>query len=355
VNIILQNALTKEKRNAKVAATLDQHTLGHLECQACEHRRTLAMQATPIAEMTFHSASEEWLLQHKRYIAERTYGDYQQYLKPLREFFRMNMREIHIGHIREYQDWRAEKAGATRINMEGSTLQQILKEANLWEPMAPHYKPLPIPKAKCGRPLNPEQEAKLRRVCLSKPKWRLAGHCLLIMANTTCGFGELRMVKREDVDLHSRLLHIQEGAKNDFRVRTIPLNETALRSIQWLVERWEGLGGKLDTDFLLPHRAHKRGEPTDFDRPMGSIKGAFGKIRAEIGLPKLRIYDMRVHAITKLLSNPKVSTQTAKEIAGHISQAMQDRYSHQLTETKREAMSVLDSPAISTEKLKIVS
>jgi hypothetical protein len=54
---------------------------------------------------------------------------------------------------------------------------------------------------------------------------------------------------------------------------------------------------------------------------------------------------MRPHAITKLLASPKVSPQTAREIAGHISQAMQDRYSHQLVETKREAMSVLDLTA----------
>jgi hypothetical protein len=67
------------------------------------------------------------------------------------------------------------------------------------------------------------------------------------------------------------------------------------------------------------------------------------RIRKEAGLARFRVYDCRVQAITKLLSNPAISPQVSKEIAGHISQAMQDRYSIQTFETKKAALNALEA------------
>jgi hypothetical protein len=78
---------------------------------------------------------------------------------------------------------------------------------------------------------------------------------------------------------------------------------------------------------------------------MSAITSAFNGIRKQAGLPKFRVYDCRVQAITKLLSNPAVSPQVSKEIAGHISQAMQDRYSIQQFDTKMAALDALESPS----------
>jgi hypothetical protein len=55
-------------------------------------------------------------------------------------------------------------------------------------------------------------------------------------------------------------------------------------------------------------------------------------------LPDFRIYDCRVQAITKLLSDPNVSAKVSKEIAGHISPRMQDRYSIQQFSAKKRAV-----------------
>jgi hypothetical protein len=106
---------------------------------------------SPLASLSFSDAAEEWLVQHRRYIAARTIADYQQYIKALSQFFKMQLSEIHIGHIREYQDWRGKAAGATRINAELSALQQILKEAGLWKDISGLYKPFPVPKTRCGK------------------------------------------------------------------------------------------------------------------------------------------------------------------------------------------------------------
>jgi hypothetical protein len=115
------------------------------------------------------------------------------------------------------------------------------------------------------------------------------------------------------------------------------------------LDRWSDLGGNREEQFILPHRPRTPQGPWIFAEPMTAITTAFNRIRKAAGLPKFRVYDCRVQAITKLLSNPAVSPQVSKEIAGHISQAMQDRYSIQQHSTKMAALEALEHPAVRTE------
>jgi len=75
--------------------------------------------------------------------------------------------------------------------------------------------------------------------------------------------------------------------------------------------------------------------------PIGSWRKAWGKLTAKAGLSGLRFHDLRHHAITELLTNPNVSVQTTKSIAGHVSQKMVDRYAHIQLEAKRSALEAL--------------
>jgi hypothetical protein len=120
--------------------------------------------------------------------------------------------------------------------------------------------------------------------------------------------------------------------------------------MSWILERWKKLGGNDDEHYILPHRPRRPKGPWLLNEPMTAITSAFGKIRKAAGLPHFRIYDCRVQAITKLLSNPMVSPQVSREIAGHISQAMQSRYSIQQFDTKKAALDALeDRPSASVE------
>jgi hypothetical protein len=165
------------------------------------------------------------------------------------------------------------------------------------------------------------------------------------MLSTTMGFGELRHIRRRDVDTKRRCITVRDGAKNFYRDRTIPMNAAAYDSMSWILERWQKLGGREESEFILPHRPRIPQGPWIFTEPMKSVNTAFNNIRKEAGLPAFRVYDCRVQAITKLLSNPDVSPQVSKEIAGHISQAMQDRYSIQQFDTKMAALEALESPS----------
>jgi Phage integrase family len=226
-----------------------------------------------------------------------------------------------------------------------SVLQMIMKEAGQWQRIHAFYKPIPVPKRRGGHSISGDEERILREAAFSQPKCRLAAHCMMVMLSTTMGFGELRHVRRRDVDMKRKCILVRDGAKNQYRDRTIPMNASAYDSMCWVIERWERLGGKIDSEFILPHRPRVPKGPWILTEPMTGISTAFNRIRKEAGLPAFRVYDCRVQAITKLLSNPAVSPQVSKEIAGHISQAMQSHYSIQQFDTKMAALAALESPS----------
>jgi integrase len=153
----------------------------------------------------------------------------------------------------------------------------------------------------------------------------------MLMLYTGMGFGELRMVERGQLDLENKQIRVLGGAKNDERDRVVPLNVNALPHAEWLLQRWVQLGGVRGSQFLLPSRPKSIGGPWDFERPMKSIKTAWYAILKDAGLhevawKRLRIYDCRVTAVTRVLKGNKVSLHTAKKFFGHVSEAMQRRY-----------------------------
>jgi integrase len=305
------------------------------------------MTESPLSSMPLSAASAFWLEQHKRYIKPNTVRNYTGALKVLSPFFgEILLRDITITDICRYQAERGKKAGPYLLNSEISVLQMILKEARCWKQIADLYKPMRVPKRRAGHSISADEERVLREVAFSRPKWRLAAHCMMVMLSTTMGFGELRHVRRRDVDLKRKSILVRDGAKNDHRDRTIPMNAAALDSMLWILDRWERLGGHDESEFILPHRPRSKKGPWILTEPMSAITSAFNGIRKEAGLPKFRVYDCRVQAITKLLSNPDVSPQVSKEIAGHISQVMQNPYSIQQFDTKLAALQTLETPSI---------
>lgn len=342
--------ITRQSGHATAPLQFGAFRSDEFEARAEELRRE-AMHATPLAEQPISEAGKQWLKEHSRYIKPRTILDYQQYIKTLETFFLEPLNTIHIGTIRLYQDFRLTSAGASRINMELSTLQQILKEAKLWPAIAEFYRPLPTSQRGSGRSANAEDEQALLDIAFSNPRRRLAAHCILIMLKCGVGFGELRRVKFRDVDMKERVFEIVEGAKNKDRERLVPLGDQAFESMTWIMKRLDALGSHSGGDYILPHCSSRRNGPRDFSRPMGSIKKAWSGIRDEaidkIGphMAKFRIYDCRVTAVTKALASGEVSIHTAEKLFGHVSQSMQRRYYKPAMSVLRAAVDVLEKKA----------
>jgi integrase len=299
------------------------------------------------SSLTLAAAAPKWLASHHQYIRPNTIRNYRNAIRLLTESLGdILVKDVQIGHIRAYQAERGRKAGCYLINGEMSVLQMIMKEAGEWSRVKEFYKPMRVPKRRGGHSISSDEECALREVAFSRPKWRLAAHCMMVMLSTTMGFGELRHVRRRDVDMKQKCVLVRDGAKNLYRDRTIPMNSAAYDSMGWIIDRWEKLGGARDDQFILPHRPRVPQGPWLFEEPMLAITTAFNQIRIASGLRHFRLYDCRVQAITKLLSNPMVSQQVCREIAGHVSQAMTDRYSIQRFDTKMTALQALESPKV---------
>jgi integrase len=235
------------------------------------------------------------------------------------------------------------------INHEISCLAQILDKEELWTPISRLYKPLRVPKNGPGQALLEEEAIWLLEVASYKKKWQLAYLGALVSVNTTCGPGELRNLRLRDVNLQSSppMIDIAEGAKNDYRVRSVPLNADALWAMEELIKLATGKGAFLPDHYLFPGRAPRKGEASMVAKPVTSWKTAWYSLRKEAAkkYPKLatvRMYDLRHHAITSLLEDSNISEQTIKDIAGHVSKKILERYSHIRMAKKTAALAALE-------------
>jgi hypothetical protein len=158
------------------------------------------MQMYPLdASLTLAEAAPKWLEQHARYIKPNTLRNYKACLRILIPFLgKTLLKDLQIDHVRSYQAFR-EPVKNCVINSEIDILRMIMKECGEWDRIKEFYKPMRVPKRRGGHSISADEERILREVAFSRPKWRLAAHCMTVMFSTTMGFGELRHIRRRDV------------------------------------------------------------------------------------------------------------------------------------------------------------
>ena len=301
------------------------------------------MTIAALTALPFSDACDQWLESRRPYISEKTHYEYSLNIKTLSTFFGdFRLQEIDADMVRAYQRHRQQKCGAFAINHECGVLLQIRKRIGM--PLV-DYQPLPMPKAERGRALSHEERERLFRIAAANPNWEAAYLFALIAVNTSAGPKETYTLRLKDVDLERRTIRIQPGgAKNLHRIRTIPLNDEALKAARRAVQRANELGSKEPEHYLFPFRI--RGSNIhlplyDPSRHQTSFKTAWLRLRECAQIPGLRMYDLRHHAITALLENPDISEETVEDIAGHVSRRMKKRYSHIRMEYKRAAVEAI--------------
>lgn len=347
-----------------------QHSLGHVDCAACERLKEQMVSGRAFADLSFVEAAGEWIAGRRR-ISASSLRLYEKYIAELTRFFgALALRDIHLGNVVAYQRKRQEEIrgskrhcarleadqapqvsdGASRINHEIGCLGQILARAGLWVEIKRFYEPLPLPQTD-AMVLSPEEEAHLFQVARSRPRWFVAYCCALISRNTTAGPGEIRHLRLRDIELdgaEGSFIHIVEGVKNKFRERPVPLNGDARWSVLQLLDRAREIGATAPHHYLLPHRAKALGMPADLERPMGSWKKAHYAMCAEASkkfprLARLRLYDYRHTAATDLLENPSVSFTAIEHMMGHrLNSNTKRKYDHLRNSALRSAAEALD-------------
>jgi integrase len=361
-----------------------QHTLGHVDCPACKGITLAIESAAERRQIAFPDAVRDYLDQRSARLGPKTLKLYGKYAEALMNFFgEFRLSEIEIGHVVAYQRERQAQIrsskqhayaksklgesielatdGASIINHEIScVLQQVLKRAGLWTPIGKFYEPLPLPKGGPGIALSAEEERHLFQVAQSRPRWLVAYCCSLLSRNTTAGPGEIRHLRVRSVDLRARAIAIEEGVKNDYRIRTLPLNDAAYTVADMLLCRYRELMSangipESGDHYLLPHRADRRGDRPDPYRPIGSWKKAFYSLRAEAGkkyprIATLRRYDFRHTACTLMLEDATVPYAAIERLMGHrLGSKTKARYNHIRDGSLRAAVDAINTSTVAVQ------
>ncbi|MBY0496315.1 MAG: site-specific integrase [Cyanobacteria bacterium] len=159
----------------------------------------------------------------------------------------------------------------------------------------------------------------------------------VVAANTSMRPVEVKHLRRCDVDLVKRLVHVRRS-KNETSHRVIPLNASAIEAAARMFERADLLGHTEPEHYLWPACQWGRYDATN---PMLKWDTAWRALRDAADLPGLRFHDLR-HTVITELAEMGVADHVLESISGHLSRRMLEHYSHIRIDAKRQALDALD-------------
>lgn len=358
----------------------DQHTLGHLDCPACEKARNVSLSRLS-SEMLFSDAASVWLearsyvapgAARARFIRITTKNSYEAYIDSLGLFFaQLRLGEIHVGHIRQYQEARITGAapfirkrrpnrnepvapcpcGAKKVNQELSLLKMIMRRANCWtQELDEYYQPFREDPHEVQRALTPEEQQKWLEVALLQQSWWIVHWYSQLAFGTSMGPNEMRALRVGDLNLHHEIVCVPpDGAKSNYRARTIPLIRSETKwAAEQLLRRAYDLGSRESRHYLFPFcLGRSKGPRFDGDpisvydptRPMtvSGIKKPWDEVRAASGLTWFTRLDTRHTALTRWAESGMTMAELMS-MAGHITVRMMRHYMHISDGVKRRAL-----------------
>jgi integrase len=319
-----------------------------------------AQELPDLAGMPLDTATEKWLTIRKTEVAPSTYSIDKERVKALKK--RLGGRILSTlapQDIRNYQLARRQDVAPVTVNCEIKVLRLLLKEAHLWQRFEPHFKPLRERTSPVGKALTPAEHEKLFKVVMNNPQSASSYFAAVIAAETTMRGGEIKQLRRGDVDLIEGVVRVHRiTTKTDAGERIIPLTASAKWCFSQLLKRAELLGATEPEHFLFPaflfrnkRRENAAGAGYDPTRHQVSFRSGWNGLLKRAGLPRLRFHDLRHHGITRLAESG-VADSTLLSISGHVSRRMLDHYSHIRLEAKRAAIAKIDTfkpPVAATE------
>jgi integrase len=143
----------------------------------------------------------------------------------------------------------------------------------------------------------------------------------LFLLSTGCRLNEALKATVGQFDRGARVWRIPATNSKSKRLRSVPLNETALE----LLDQW-GEGSK-DQHLFVNRQTGK---------PYTTIMKVWSRLRQAAGLPHLRIHDLR-HQYASFLINSGRSLYEVQQILGHSDPSVTQRYAHLSAESLQEA------------------
>jgi integrase len=283
----------------------------------------------------FSVASTDWL-KTRTGIAPSTERSYRLAISQLTtDFGKQLLCDISGQDLAAYQTRRKREEVSNRtVNLELGVLRSILRRFRLWEAVAPDVdflKESPSP----GRALTHQEEtALLDAASKSHP-------VVMLALNTGMRANEIRGLTWGQVDFFGKSLVVGKSKTMAGTGRIIPLNPRAVA----VLTHWRGLfSGAQPKHYVFPHEKYGLAGndrrlcayeilPTE---PMHRWKVAWESARKTARV-SCRFHDLR-HTFISRLAESQASDSTVMALAGHVSRAMMERYSHIRMEAKRRAV-----------------
>jgi len=291
----------------------------------------------------FSLAAADWL-KTRTSIASSTERSYKLAISQLtKDFGKQLLCDLCVEDVAAYQTRRKRNGVSNRtINLEVGVLRSILRRYRMWEAIAQDIdflKEDPSP----GRALTHEEEPAILDAA-SKSRCRSLYPVIMVGINTGMRVSEIRGLTWAQVDFLAKSLVVGKSKTEAGTGRIIPLNPRAVA----VLTHWRGLfPGAEPEHYVFPHEkyglagnARKQCAyeivPTE---PMHRWKVAWESARKAAKV-SCRFHDLR-HTFISRLAESQASDSTMMSLAGHISRAMLERYSHIRMEAKRRAVDPL--------------
>ena len=145
----------------------------------------------------------------------------------------------------------------------------------------------------------------------------------LFLLSTGCRLNEALSAKWEQIDRGTRTWKIPAANSKSKKVRSVPLNDSALEVIA-------GLGTEGNFEHLFVN--------VQSGKPYTTIMKVWARLRAKAGLPHLRVHDLR-HQYASFLVNSGRTLYEVQQILGHSDPSVTQRYAHLSSRSLQEAAS----------------
>ncbi len=170
-----------------------------------------------------------------------------------------------------------------------------------------------------------------RLICASQHE-PLASHLpefIRLALHTGMRKGELLGLEWRRVDLQTALVHLEPGNTKTGKRRSVPLNKVAMAAMNRMRFRSQHTPA---SPWVFAHRNGQR---------IQDVKKAFTSACQRAGITDFRIHDLR-HTCAAWLVSAGVSLAEVRDLLGHTTVKMTERYAHLAPENVRVAVSVLE-------------
>ena len=170
--------------------------------------------------------------------------------------------------------------------------------------------------------LGPADLEKLLRVLReNSPRNRAARLVALYLLSTGARLNEALQAKWKDVEREKRLWRIPATNSKSKKVRSVPLNASAIEVLD-----------QLDTEGTHEYLFVNR----DTQKPYTTIHKVWNRLRIKAGLPHLKIHSLR-HQYASFLVNSGRTLYEVQQILGHSDPSVTQRYAHLSTKSLQDA------------------